>query len=177
MSPPPSWLSTARLSLRRFAPTDIDLLCALYADPVVARFLGGVKTRSECEAMLRERILDYYAAHPGLGLWVTQRRDSGAAVGLHLLNHIRGEMHIQIGYVLATPHWGRGYATEMTRALLQYGFRERGLAQITAVTDLANSASQHVLEKCGLRRHGERVFAHSSYGGRPLAWFELDAVE
>jgi RimJ/RimL family protein N-acetyltransferase len=177
MSLPLSWLSTERLSLRRFAPTDIDLLCALYEDPAVARFLGGVKTRCECEAMLRERILDYYAAHPGLGLWVTQRGDSGAAVGLHLLNHIRGEMHIQIGYVLAAPHWGRGYATEMARALLQYGFRERGLAQITAITDPANSASQHVLEKCGLHRRGARVLAHPSYAGKPLARFELDAAD
>ena len=175
MSLPLSWLSTERLSLRRFAPTDIDLLCALYEDPAVARFLGGVKTRCECEAMLRERILDYYAAHPGLGLWVTQRGDSGAAVGLHLLNHIRGESYIQVGYLLAVAHWGRGYATEGAHALLHYGFALRGLARIVAITDPDNTASQHVLVKCGLERRGERVLAHPSYAGKPLAWFELDA--
>ena len=129
------WLRSARLALRRFTPADLEFLHGLYADPAVARFLGGVKSRGECEIMLHERVLAYYDEHPGLGVWLTCARDSGAAVGLHLLNHIRGETHIQVGYVLATPYWGHGYATEMSRALLHYGFSVRGLQQITAITD------------------------------------------
>ncbi|WP_297920342.1 GNAT family N-acetyltransferase [Metallibacterium sp.] len=171
------WLRSARLALRRFTSADIEFLHGLYADPAVARFLGGVKSRGECEIMLHERVLAYYDEHPGLGVWLTRARDSGAAVGLHLLNHIRGETHIQVGYVLATPYWGHGYATEMSLALLHYGFTVRGLQQITAITHLDNTASQRVLQKCGLQRRGERVLAHPSYGGQPLAWFELEAAE
>lgn len=172
-----AWLRSARLALRRFTPADFGFLQGLYADPAVARYLGGVKSRDECEIMLRERVLVYYDEHPGLGIWLTCMRDGGAAVGLHLLNHIRGEAHIQVGYALARPYWGHGYATEISRALLHYGFSVRGLQQITAITDPDNSASQQVLLKCGLHRRGARVLAHPSYAGKPLARFELDAAD
>ena len=175
MNTVPDWLHTGRLALRRFTPDDLDTLCALYGDERVARHVGGVKSPVECALMLRERILDYYAAHPGLGVWLTCLRTGGAPIGLHLLNHIRGESYIQVGYLLAVAHWGRGYATEGAHALLHYGFALRGLARIVAITDPDNTASQHVLVKCGLERRGERVLAHPSYAGKPLAWFELEA--
>lgn len=174
-SRPAIWLRTARLSLRRFERDDLPFLCRLYGSERIARHIGGVKTETACCEMLEERILAYYASNPGLGIWLTSEIDTARPVGLHLLNHIRGETHIQVGYVLDTAFWGRGYATEMTRALVDYGFHERGLAQITAITDLANTASQRVLEKCGLRRCGERVLAHPVFRGELLAWFECDA--
>jgi RimJ/RimL family protein N-acetyltransferase len=65
----------------------------------------------------------------------------------------------------------------MSRALLHCGFSVRGLQQITAITHPDNTASQQVLLKCGLRRRGERVLAHPSYAGLPLAWFDLDAAD
>jgi RimJ/RimL family protein N-acetyltransferase len=60
------WLTTERLALRRFAPDDLDWLAELYSDEEVTRYLGGVKTRSQIEDMLRTMILDYYHQHPGL---------------------------------------------------------------------------------------------------------------
>ncbi len=53
------WLRSARLALRRFTSADLEFLHGLYADPAVARFLGGVKSRGECEIMLHERVLAY----------------------------------------------------------------------------------------------------------------------
>lgn len=174
MSPPPAWLRSARLALRRFTRDDLMFLCRLYSDERIARHVGGVKTEDACRVMLEERILGYYDVNPGLGIWLTSDIETGSPVGMHLLNHIRGETHVQLGYVLDRPFWGRGYATEMARALVDYGFHERGLAKITAITDLANTASQRVLEKCGLQRCGERVLAHPVFRGEPLAWFECD---
>jgi [ribosomal protein S5]-alanine N-acetyltransferase len=126
--------------------------------------------------MLRERMLDYYALHPGLGVWLTEERATGAPIGFHLLNNIQGETDIQVGYVLDKACWGKGYATEMCRALLRYGFAQLRLPRIVAITDLPNLASQRVLLKCGLHRNGERAFAHPAYRGEPLAWFERDAA-
>ena len=120
----------------------------------------------------------YYDEHPGLGVWATIERATGACVGCHVLNHIQGEELIQVGYILFKEGWGRGIATEGAAALLRYGFDDRGLSQIVAITDLGNVASQRVLEKIGLHRRGERSFAHPAYAGQgPFAWFELDAAE
>ena len=166
---------TERLSLRRFTPDDLDYLCALHSDPDVMRYVGGVKDRAQTEELLHGRVLAYYDAHPGLGCWATLERATGTIIGMHILNHIRGEAHIQVGYVLSQPFWRQGYATEMSIALLRYGFTQLKLAQITAITNLPNLASQHVLAKSGLRRNGERSFADPIFCGDTFTWFERDA--
>jgi RimJ/RimL family protein N-acetyltransferase len=174
----PCSLTTERLALRRFKPEDLDWLAALYADHDVARFLGGVKNRSDVEAFLKARILDYYDAHPGLGIWMTLERLTGAAVGFHLLNHIRGESIVQVGFTLARSAWGRGYATEMAEAVLRYGFHDLELPRIAGMTGLSNHASQNVLLKIGLERRGERVFSHPDYAAEgAMAWFECERAD
>ncbi|MBP7776593.1 MAG: GNAT family N-acetyltransferase [Acidobacteria bacterium] len=164
---------SAHLLLRRFTRVDLDLLARLFADPLVAEHLGGVKDRAGAEVTLRTRALDYYDQHPGLGMWCTVERASGRAVGFHVLNHIHGETDIQVGYALLADAWGKGYATEMAVRLLRYGLADLGLPQICAITNPDNIASQRVLLKAGLTRRGERSFAHPSLAGAgPMAWFE-----
>lgn len=178
MEPVHPLLVTPRLALRRFRADDLEFLCRLNADPDVTRHTGGTKDRAQTEQMLRVRVIDYYQANPGLGIWATIERDTGACVGLHLLNHIQGETLIQVGYQLVPEAWGRGYATEMAVAVVRYAFKVMALPRIVAITDLPNVASQRVLLKAGLHRNGEREFAHPAYAPQgPLAWFERDAGE
>ena len=167
------WLTTERLGLRRFTPDDIDWLAALYADPDVTRYIGGVRTRERTEEMLAGRILKYYEEHPGLGIWMTVERATGTPAGFHLLNHIQGETIIQVGFTLAKAAWGRGIGTEMATAVLRYGFTDLQLPRIVGMASLANVASQNVLTKIGLHRNGERAFPHPAYAAEgPMAWFE-----
>jgi len=168
-------LTTERLALRRMTEDDTDWLAELYADEEVTRHLGGTRTRDEVSGMMRSRVLDYYDAHPGLGIWMTVERVSGAGVGFHLLNNIQGETIIQVGYGLAKSAWGKGYATEMAAEVLRYGFVDLGLPRIAGITSLPNVASQHVLTKIGLTRDGERAFPHPAYAAAgPMAWFERE---
>jgi RimJ/RimL family protein N-acetyltransferase len=172
------WLETNRLALRRFTENDYHWLVALYSDADVMRYGGGVKSPDQVKAVMRERILDYYDAHPGLGVWQTVERQTGTPIGFHVLNNIQGESIIQVGYFLMKPAWGRGYATEMARALLRHGFAELGLPRIAAIAERDNVASHHVLTKIGLRRNGERAFTHPAYAyAGPMAWFEREATE
>jgi len=169
-------LLSERLVLRRLTPDDLELVHRLNSDEKVMRYAGGTKDRVQTEAMLKGRILEYYEEHPGLGVWATLKRQNREIIGLHLLNHIQGESFIQVGYLLFPDHWGQGYATEMSIAVLRYGFTELKLPQIVAITDLANVESQHVLQKAGLHRKGERSFAHPAYAAQgALAWFERGA--
>ena len=176
MKAAPDTLLTPRLALRRFTSADLDLLDRHQSNPDVMRYAGGTRARAETEVLLKERILAYYDQYPGMGIWATIERSSGACIGLHLLNHIRGESIVQIGYLLFPEYWGRGYATEMSIRLLRYGFGDMSIERIAGITDLANVESQRVLVKAGLVRDGERTFAHPSYGGQALAWFERDAA-
>lgn len=171
---PHDTLTSERLVVRRYTADDLDLLVRLHGDPRVMRFTGGTIDRARSEEMLREKILAYYEEHPGLGVWATHERATGAYVGMHLLNHMRGESIVQVGYMLLPECWGRGYATEMAARLLRYGFVELGLPVIHAITDLPHVDSQRVLLKIGLHRAGERVVP--AYGDAPLAFFERDAA-
>ena len=176
MSTTDYWLTTKRLALRHFTPADLDWLAALYSDPDVMRYLGGVKDRAKAADTLEHRILRYYDEHPGFGIWVTTVRQTGAQIGFHLLNHIRGESIVQVGFILARPAWGQGFGTEMGEALLRYGYTERALPRIAGMADQQNFASQHVLQKIGLERRGERAFPHPDYASAgKMAWFERDA--
>jgi [ribosomal protein S5]-alanine N-acetyltransferase len=172
------WLTTERLALRRFTDADLDWLAELYRDPDVTRYLGGVKNRTKAEELLNSRILQYYEAHPGLGIWVTVERATGTCLGFHLLNHIRGESIIQIGFTLAKSAWGKGFGTEMAAAVLRYGFVDLKLPRIAGMASLQNHASQRVLLKIGLERRGERAFPHPDYASEgAMAWFERDAAD
>ena len=172
-----SWLTTERLALRRFAPADLNWLAELYSDRDVMRYLGGVKDRAKAEEVLNTRILQYYDEHPGLGIWMTIERATGTPLGFHLLNHIRGESIIQIGFTLAKSAWGKGFGTEMASAVLRYGFVDLKLPRIAGMASLQNHASQRVLLKIGLERRGERAFPHPDYASEgPMAWFERDAA-
>ena len=177
MRRPTDSLTTERLALRRFTTDDLDLLVRLHTDIRVMRHAGGVQTREQSQELLTTRFLAYYEQHPGLGVWATLERSTGDCVGLHLLNHIRGESLIQVGYLLYPEYWGRGYATEMAVRVLRYGFEALGLPQIVGITDPANLESQRVLLKAGLVRRGERRFAHPAYQQGPLAYFERDAAD
>lgn len=78
-------------------------------------------------------------------------------------------MEIEVGYRLMKSAWGRGLATEGARAMLRYGFGERGLDRIVAVTHPDNAASQRVLRKLGLEYRG---IGH--YYDRDVSYFVIE---
>jgi ribosomal-protein-alanine N-acetyltransferase len=176
--PPGPWLTTRRLALRCFTPADLDWLAALHSDSEVMRYVGGTQGREKVADVMDRRILQYYALHPGLGIWMTAERSTGKPIGLHLLNHIQGESIVQVGFILTKPAWGKGFGTEMASALLRYGFSDLALPRIVGIASQSNLASQHVLSKIGLRRNGERAFPHPAYATQgPMAWFEREGAD
>ncbi|HZP14080.1 MAG TPA: GNAT family N-acetyltransferase [Nevskiaceae bacterium] len=171
-------LTTQRLTLRRFTHDDLPTIRRLNSDAAVMRYLGGVQPPQKNDEMFNNRILKYYDEHPGLGVWATIERATGECVGFHLLNYILSGGDIQVGYRLFPQHWGKGYATEMSIALLRYGYEQLQLAVITANAHRENRASIHVLEKCGLQRKEDRVIDHPGYANiGAVAWFERPSNE
>lgn len=81
----------------------------------------------------------------------------------------------EIGYWLGVPHWGKGYATEAVRALIDYAFTELEYDALAAGARVANPASRRTLEKCGFQWTGVglcRIRAISS--SAPIDQFRLD---
>jgi RimJ/RimL family protein N-acetyltransferase len=81
----------------------------------------------------------------------------------------------ELGYWFGVPHWGKGYATEAARAVIDYGFGELSHQSIQAGARVSNPASRRVLEKCGFQWTGvelRRVRAIAS--SAPADRFRLD---
>jgi RimJ/RimL family protein N-acetyltransferase len=144
-------LDTRRLVIRQFTEDDAGNLFDLNSDPEVMRYLG----RAAPLEVLRDEIIPFHLAVYGrfdrLGTWAAESVDSGEFLGWF---HFRAEdgdiTNIDLGYRLRRPAWGRGFATEGSRALIRMGFTELGVQRVFAHTMAANSGSRHVLEKCGL---------------------------
>jgi RimJ/RimL family protein N-acetyltransferase len=149
------YLETERLTLRRFTEQDADLLVELDSDPAVMRYLtGGQPTPAE---VVREQVLPgllaaYERWDGDFGVFAAEERDGGAFVGWFLLRPGRGgpRDEAEIGYRLRQPAWGKGYATEGSRALLDKAFTELDLRLVWGETMSLNTPSQKVMEKIGM---------------------------
>jgi RimJ/RimL family protein N-acetyltransferase len=150
-------LSTPRLVLRHFERGDVDDLYAMDSDDRVMRFLGaGMKgrTRDECETAIA-RMVERAHERPGYGLLHASLRDGGGFVGGCGVFPVPEGDDIEIAYRLPHARWGRGFATEMARAVLAHGFVGLGLARIVGLAWPENAPSQRVLEKIGMRRQAD----------------------
>jgi RimJ/RimL family protein N-acetyltransferase len=149
------FLETERLVLRRFTEDDVDLLVELDSDPEVMHFItGGRPTpRQEIETEILPAYLEYYERYGGYGFWAAVERSTGDFVGWF---HFRpgsevGPDQVELGYRLRRSAWGKGYATEGSRALIEKGFVELGVNRVFATTMVVNLPSRRVMEKAGLR--------------------------
>ena len=85
-----------------------------------------------------------------------ERRDDGALLGAIGLRVEPDHARAEIGYWIGVPYWRNGYATEATRALVDYAFDALGLNRVYAFHFAGNQASGRVLEKAGMRFEGTR---------------------
>jgi RimJ/RimL family protein N-acetyltransferase len=148
------FLETDRLVLRQFTMADADNLVNLDADPDVMRFVtGGIPTsREEIQDEVLPAFLGYYQRYEGYGFWAAIEKATGEFLGWF---HFRpgkdaapGE--VELGYRLRKSAWGKGYATEGSRALIRKGFTEHGVQRVVAEAMAVNQASRRVMEKAGL---------------------------
>ena len=155
------FLETDRLVLRRFTADDAGLIVELDADPEVRRYVQlEPTTREEADNDILPAWLGYYERFAGYGFWAAIERASGEFIGwFHLRPGLTDGRHDEpeLGYRLRRASWGRGYATEGSRALVEKAFTELGARRVWAETMTVNAASRRVMEKARLRFIGPVV--------------------
>ncbi|WP_029623171.1 GNAT family N-acetyltransferase [Sphingomonas elodea] len=150
-------IETARLVLRPPEPRDFDALHAMWSDPDVMRDLGPVKTTAHSRATIA-RHLGYGPSH-GLGFHAVELRENGAVIGFCGLKPgapdtpISGEL--EIGWMFARSHWGRGFAREAAAASLDWAWANRDAARVVAITAACNTASRTLMERLGMTRFAD----------------------
>jgi RimJ/RimL family protein N-acetyltransferase len=153
-------VETARLVLRHFRISDLEAMLILFGDAEVMRYGDGAQSPQWVRSWLRRR-LDEAHQHSGIGPWAVIEKASSETIGycgLFYFPDINGQAETEIGYRLARPFWGRGYATEAARAVRDYAFSTLGISRLITIIDPHNVASIRVAEKIGMRYEQDVIF-------------------
>jgi RimJ/RimL family protein N-acetyltransferase len=150
------FLETERLLLRRFIESDVGNLHDLDNDPEVMRYVTGGKPtpRNVIRNETLPHFLRAYERFEGFGVWAAIEKSTGELVGwlqFYPRKDDVGPEEVELGYRLRRSAWGKGYATEGSRALIRKGFTELGVQRVVAEALAVNTASRRVMEKAGLR--------------------------
>lgn len=151
-------LTTQRLVLRRFRPSDTPSLQAYRSDEAVARYQSWTTPVSIEQA---QQLVDDMASgdpeQPGWFQYAIERTADGVHIGDIGVNRHENLMQAEIGCTLATTAQGHGFMTEALRVLLDQLFRTQGLRRVSAECDARNLRSVALLERLGFAREGLRV--------------------
>ena len=155
-------IETERLILRTWEASDAQAYWQINQDSKVTEFLLGPLSMQQvhefirnCQQCFEENKFCLFAAELKdtheligfIGLWIPQfEADFMPAV--------------EIGWRLGSQYWGKGYAIEGAKAVLEYGFKKCGLKEIVSFTVPANQRSIRVMEKLGMHHDPKDVFAH-----------------
>ena len=152
----PPELVTERLVLRELRPGDAAAVASGAGDRRVARYLIQVPSPYPI-GLARRWVLhriEWWDLGRGVTLAITLPDEPDGLLGTVSLRRYVRDRRAELGYWLAAPAWGHGFATEAARAVIDFGFRELGLARIYAQVLAGNRASLGVLAKLGMVNEG-----------------------
>jgi RimJ/RimL family protein N-acetyltransferase len=147
-------LETERLLLRGWRDEDTGPWAELCADDEVMRSLGREAGLSLGDAWRDMAIMAGHWALKGYGHWVLELRETGELVGRAGLYRPPDWPGLELGWTVARPHWGNGYAGEAARAAMDWARTELGTGHLISLIDDENRRSQRVAEKLGMRQEG-----------------------
>ncbi len=148
---PANVLETDRLTVRRLDVGDAAFILQLLNDPLWLRFIGdkGVRTLDDARNYLRKGPLAMYERE-GFGLFLTARKEDGAAIGMCGLIKRDSLDDVDIGFAFLPEFRAQGYALESASAMLAYGKDVFGLKRIVAIVSPDNERSARLLMKLGM---------------------------
>lgn len=146
-------IKTQRLTIRPFQMDDLPLIQRIYGDEELLRYTPfDTMSDDEAERHLEDSIRDWGQPPRYNHEMVACLKENGERIGRTHIEIDRETDTGMIGWFILPENSGRGYATEITRALIDQCFEAFQLHRVNAVCNPENRQSWHVLEKCGMRR-------------------------
>jgi RimJ/RimL family protein N-acetyltransferase len=161
-------LETDRLRFRMFRDDDIDEYAGMCADPEVMRHLTG-QPMTRLEAWRHMAMLLGHWTLRGYGVWAVEEKRTGELLGRIGFHNPDGWPGFELGWTLKRSAWGKGYATEGARFLLNYAFTEMDRDHVISVIRPENLPSIRVAE-----RLGEKLESQTEVMGFPVLVYGID---
>ncbi len=156
-------ITTERLLIRNWnKSSDGESFFRLNNDPDVMHFFPGRRTRTESDALLDK--IDQQIVQNGYSWSAILLRESDKIVGFGGIAKVPAGFpngpSAEIGWRFLPESWGKGYATEMANAVLQYGFEQLRLPEILSFAVVGNKKSFAVMQRIGMHRFAKGDFDH-----------------
>lgn len=155
-------LRTERLLLRAWRESDLEAFAVMNADPAVMEHFPATLTRAESDDVVRRVEQRWRDGRPSL--WAVEVPGVAPFIGFVGLLEPSFEAPftpcVEVGWRLASPHWGRGYAPEGAHAALGHGFGTLDLDEVVSFTVPANESSRRVMAKLGMHHDPSDDFDH-----------------
>jgi ribosomal-protein-alanine N-acetyltransferase len=165
---PPEKIVTECLILRMPRIGDAPAIFAGWTqDPDVTRYLSWrPHQRLEQAEVFIQNCLSAWQSEARFPYMLTLR-ESGEVIGV--IDPSFESSKVGIGYGLARAHWGKGYMTEATRAVIDWAFQQPAIYRVYATTDVENVASRRVMEKAGMQCEGvlRKYMVHPNISDMP----------
>ena len=156
-------LETKRLLVRELELSDLDALFEMYAYEGMTEYMEDLYSYEE-EYKYQKAYIEYMYRFYGYGMWLVFDKETKKLIGRAGLEHreeLNGE--VELGYAIAKPYWGRGYATEVCKAILSYAREELGFETIFSLIEPENLKSIHLAQKLGFQFLEERKIKQKNY--------------
>jgi RimJ/RimL family protein N-acetyltransferase len=142
---------TERLTLRTITLDDAPFYLTLINDPSFIQNIGdrGERTLEQARESMARRILGSMNEH-GYSMYLVELRD-GTPIGMCGLVRRPTLDCTDLGYAYLPAYWGKGYAVEAARAVLDHAHSDIGLARLLAIAFPANAGSIAVLDRLGFQ--------------------------
>jgi RimJ/RimL family protein N-acetyltransferase len=152
------WIETERTRLRPFEGSDADACCTWFTDPDVMQFIPGGRDATLAEVQTRIKGYRRHQEKHGFSKRIIFHRESGEAIGDSGLFYLPDGKRIELGFRLAKPYWGQGFAVEIGRGWLEWFDQNLSGKPLFADVHPAHYRSQRVLRKLGFEpSHVERM--------------------
>ncbi|MGQ3888991.1 GNAT family N-acetyltransferase [Legionella sp. CNM-1927-20] len=148
-------IETSRTILRLIKEDDLEQIAELNLDPEVRKFFpDGIQTKEQTKKRVGE-FISFYKNY-GLPCFVILNKISGEFIGRCGFGPVEtGE--IEVGYLIVRKFWGRGYASEVLKALLNWSKINLSADYIIAFAPLEHKASHRVMEKCNMKYYKDGI--------------------
>jgi RimJ/RimL family protein N-acetyltransferase len=150
---PLATVTTDRLYQRPWRPEDADAVAAMYAKPQVMTWIpGGAWDRSQTERFVA-RMIEMHERQ-GFCIYPVLLKESDKIIGHCGLNHLERGPEIEIAFLFDEQYWGKGFATEIARAVLKRALQTMGVERVVAVAFPENARSIAVMQRIGMKPIG-----------------------
>ena len=156
-------LTTDRCLVRETRAEDLNALYEIYAEPSVTQYTEGLyPQRAQEEAYLKDYTENMYYFY-NYGVWTICDRTTGQVIGRAGFSNREGYENPELGFVIGVPWQRQGYATEVCKALLEYGKEELGFEQVQMLVMPENEVSLRLAGNLGFHRQDQVTWGGSLY--------------